>query len=141
MLVDVKLNAFSSKLTEDDPNRTVRAQEGVYLTSWFNFELEFRDCQNYKLDFPGFSDPEFSCYGVCDSPEQLLAKLPEEITTGPRKFVISVTGVRKEDQPPDGGWRWEKWGPYIGEMESKADYLYDEPDIDMVCIYHIYEVE
>lgn len=38
-----------------------------------------------------------------------------------------------------GGWRWEKWGPYIGTQRSVADYLHDEPDIDYVYTFHVYK--
>lgn len=51
-----------------------------------------------------------------------------------------LTPVRKADQTHDGGWRWNKWwGPYIGSQRPQFEYLYDEPEIDEVFCYHIYE--
>lgn len=77
-------------------------------------------------------------YGVCDSVEQLLAHFPELEAPG-REFVVTLTEVRKADQSPTGGWRWHKWGPYIGNHNPQYEYLYDEEGIDAVLVYHIYE--
>lgn len=80
----------------------------------------------------------FQEYGVCDNVEQIFKFYDFE--RDPRKFAIFLTPMYKEDQPSRGGWRWEKWGPYIGNKKSTADYLYDEDYIDMVYVYHIVEV-
>ena len=77
-------------------------------------------------------------YGVCDNYQQILEYLPVE--TDPRKFIIVLTPIYKKHEPCRYGWRWEKWGEYIGTQKSVADYLYDEPYIDMVYVYHVYEV-
>lgn len=53
-------------------------------------------------------------YGVADSPEQLLAKYPG-LATDPRRFAVTFRVQRKADQPAVGGWRWHKWGDYVGE--------------------------
>jgi hypothetical protein len=86
--------------------------------------------------------PETSLWswGVVDFPEQLL-KLAPFLETDERQFVISFTLIDAEQQPPYGGWRWHKWGPYIGNYEPKAEYIYDEPEIEKVYVYHIYEVD
>lgn len=78
-------------------------------------------------------------YGVCDTPEQLIEKFPI-LDTDPRPFVVSFTKIAKAEQPPMGGWRWHKWGPYIGDHTPTTEYLHDEPDIDDVWVYHVYEV-
>jgi hypothetical protein len=77
-------------------------------------------------------------YGVCDSPEQLLSLYDFE--ADPRKLVISLTHLRKADEPPSGGWRWHKWGPYVGKQKPQCEYLYHEPEIAEIFVYHIYEV-
>ena len=79
-----------------------------------------------------------NAYGVCDSLEQLLAHFPELEAPG-REFVVTLTEVRKADQPSSGGWRWHKWGPYIGTFDHQYEYLYDEKGIESVLIFHIYE--
>jgi len=115
--------------------------EGFYQCNHFNFELKFRNNkQIFELDYPKFND-EFNCYGVCDSPQQLLVSLPNEVLTGPKKYVISMTQLLKENQNSGGGWRWHKWGPYIGMQNPQCEYLYDEPNIKEVWVYHIYQIE
>lgn len=82
-----------------------------------------------------------SPHGVCDSPEQLLAhpEYSKMFAHEHRKFTIFVTLVRKKDQPLKDGWRWHKWGEYIGTKEPQREYLYDEPNIDEVCLFSIVE--
>lgn len=46
----------------------------------------------------------------------------------------------KEHEPPKDGWRWHKWGPYIGTQEPKAEYLYDEPTITLIYTYTIIQL-
>ena len=58
-----------------------------------------------------------------------------------KKFVILLTPVFKEDQPESCGWRWYKWGQYIGKYEPKCEYLYDEEGIDYVYCFTILEIE
>jgi hypothetical protein len=77
-------------------------------------------------------------YGVCDSPEQLLSLYDFE--KDPRKLCIAFTELLKEDQEPSGGWRWHKWGPYIGKQKPQYEYLFDEPIIERVYVYHIIEL-
>jgi hypothetical protein len=44
-----------------------------------------------------FPNDGFSEYGVCDSPEQFLAKYPF-IVTHPEMFCVLFTPIRKDDQ-------------------------------------------
>lgn len=92
---------------------------------------------------PGYEDyPEklsIGCYGVCDSHHQVLAQCPE-LADPDRRFVVTLTEVRREDQG-EGGWRWHKWGYYIGDHEIQHEYLYDEEGIERVFCYHIYEAK
>ena len=80
-----------------------------------------------------------SPYGVADSIDQIKEKYQEMINSE-NPIVISVTEMRKDEQPEDGGWRWHKWGEYIGKKEPQCEYLYDEPNIDSVYVFHIYAV-
>lgn len=78
-------------------------------------------------------------FGVCDHWSQVIERWPE-LLTDPRRFVVTVTPIRKTDQTASGGWRWHKWGEYIGTKDPQYEYLYDEPDIDVVYVFHILEV-
>lgn len=81
-----------------------------------------------------------SSYGVADNIEQILEYAQVFIQDPVRQYVIEVAPVRKEHQPESGGWRWHKWGPYIGTQAPQWEYLYDEPDIEEVWTFHIHEV-
>jgi hypothetical protein len=80
-------------------------------------------------------------YGVCDDYKQVLKEYPELKKDKNRKFIVSMTPMFKDCQPKSGGWRWHKWGKYIGKQKPTCEYLYDEKDIELVFVYHIYEVE
>lgn len=77
-------------------------------------------------------------YGVCDNHEQLLRQFLEK-NDPDRQFVITLTEIKRENQPPIDGWRWRKWGNYIGDHKIQHEYLYDEKEIDKVYVYAIYE--
>lgn len=79
-------------------------------------------------------------YGVCDSPENLLQHDDYAPTLGgDRKFTVFLTPILRENEPPHGGWRWHRWGPYIGNQNPKEEYIVDEQDIDLVFVYYIVE--
>lgn len=112
-------------------NLTTKIKEGVYQIGSFGGTHFLPDYEHY---------PELSIgpYGVCDNPDQILAACPE-IEASDRKFLITITPVEKCNEPDWGGWRWHKWGDYIGTQTPTHEYLYDEPIIDLVYCYHIYE--
>lgn len=141
MLCDVKYfnNPVADMIAEINGNSTtiIRLEKGIYQIGHFNFE----HVMTQKLDFDKIY-PElggFSCYGVCDDYKQILEQC-EELKNEKRKFVVSVTPVEKSNQSKHGGWRWHKWGPYIGEYKSTCEYLYDEPEIEKIYCYNIYEI-
>lgn len=92
-----------------------------------------------------FSDPNFSfmlydefletgrqpmpeTYGVADSIEQIIEHHKREYINSPEKYVLFFTKIyqRKENKGQWGGWRWHKWGPYIGNLNPRCEYLDDE---------------
>lgn len=93
--------------------------------------------ENWRKD--EFNDVRtLNAYGVCDGPEQLLSLYNFE--ADPRRLFISMVPLRKKDQSP-GGWRWHKWGPYVGKQDPQCEYLMNEPVIEEVYTYHVYELE
>lgn len=112
----------------------VELMEGVYMIGHFNGGHMLPD--NVFDPYPD----EISCgsYGVCDSMANLMERTPE-LVTSEREFVVTMTRVRRTDQPESGGWRWHKWGEYIGTFDSQCEYLYDEVGIDEVFCYHVFE--
>jgi hypothetical protein len=128
---------------------TERIAEGIYQIGHFNFN-HVLEASGYRLEeYPkdlvdsGVDDDPFgwgfSPYGVCDDPQQILDRCPT-LQSPDRDFVISVTPILKENQEKHGGWRWHKWGEYIGVHEITSEYLYDEPVVEKVYCYHIYEI-
>lgn len=80
-------------------------------------------------------------FGVVDSPTQFLARFGSTLEEAPTDYAVFMVHVRKDTQDPRGGWRWHKWGEYVGEGEPTTEYLYDEPGFpDGVYTFHVYEV-
>ena len=121
------------------------AFKGVYvchLNSNHTIELltEYRESRNY--DSPIY----WSNYGVADNASQVLDYYDElykkhEEYMQDKDFVILMTPIFRKSEPESGGWRWHKWGRYIGKFEPKCEYIYDEEGIDFVYCFKIVEVE
>lgn len=125
--------------------------EGVYLghfnsINWpalrrlLKTEYPFMDDMRARMDKGERVDwtavpPDF---GVCDDYTQILERWPF-LLTDERRFQIWMADVYREHQSPEGGWRWHKWGEYIGTYQPRHEYLYDE-DIDKVQTFHIIEM-
>lgn len=115
---------------------TKRLQQGVYQIGHFGGG---RPSPGYE-EWPSTYDLGIAPYGVCDGIENILARAPE-LVTSERQFYITLTSVRPDPKSrgEGGGWRWHKWGPYIGSHTPQHEYLDDEEGIDEVFCYHIYE--
>lgn len=117
--------------------------EKIYDQSWsFSGGKEMADSHDLTK-FRELAESGYdirSNYGVCDNYEQVLNQYPE-LQNSNKKFVVSLTPMTKSEEPESGGWRWHKWGEYIGEQNPTHEYLYDEPEIEEVFVYHIYELE
>lgn len=79
-------------------------------------------------------------YGVADNLDQIKTHLSRYWFEADKTFVLALGLVKKIDQPDDGGWRWHKWGTYIGDQDPQYEYLADEPDIDEVLLFEFIEV-
>lgn len=110
---------------------TLKRTTGIYEIGHFG-------SSHYLYGYNHYPELSVEAYGVCDNVEQLLKKCPELEVPG-RQFVVTLSRVRKSEQPAVGGWRWHKWGEYIGTQHPRHEYLHDEPDIEEVFCYHIYE--
>lgn len=77
-------------------------------------------------------------FGVADNEEQVI-----EFYNANRdghfhgNHVILLREIVKGN---NGGWRWHKWGNYIGTQRPMFEYLDDEPEIDRVLCFSIYKV-
>jgi hypothetical protein len=82
-------------------------------------------------------------YGVCDNYKQIIERDEDAIAciNSDDHFIIVLCKISKKDQPDVGGWRWHKWGKYIGDQHPMCEYIADEPEIDFVYVYNLYKVE
>jgi hypothetical protein len=118
----------------------------------YNEFLEFdidKEIYNIPLDqkYEAFK-PTYhkSQYGVADSVEQIKEYFKEEIEDLSRKFIITATPVFQDrtNKGKGGGWRWHKWGTYIGKLNPQYEYLDDEDfgdDFKYVICFHLYEIK
>ena len=81
-------------------------------------------------------------YGVADTEEQILEYLKYYINHPSRLFVISITTMKRDvsNAGKGGGWRWHKWGTYVGTQQPQMEYLDDEPEIDQALVFSIIEI-
>lgn len=109
---------------------------GLYMSTHWSFEHATPDVVEQYPEIEGLEN----AFGVCDSPSQFMTKFGELLEKDPRRFAVSFVKISRADQSPDGGWRWHKWGPYVGAQTPTTEYLYDEPLISEVHTFHVYEV-
>lgn len=118
--------------------------DGVYVCE-LNSNYLVENVTNHKQRHDPKSVIYWRNYGVCDNASQALdyydslCKEYEDLMRD-RLFLILLTPIIKDEQPEHGGWRWHKWGPYIGKFEPKHEYLYDEEGIDYIYCFKILEV-
>ena len=79
-------------------------------------------------------------FGVADNIEQIIDYYNSRDFKG--NHVIFINKVTKDPDPEAtfSGWRWHKWGRYIGTQHPQCEYLNDEPDITEVLCFSIYQV-
>lgn len=118
-------------IPQSDPRFVV--EEGIFIPAIpFSFvEDEFEEFQNMTYDDRyGFSSDigNKSVYGVADNIEQIKEYYKEAIDDPNNNYTIFISQVfqNKENAGKGGGWRWHKWGPYIGKLDSQCEYLDDE---------------
>ena len=145
MLVDINLQRdeigdLIGKISGKNIVGFNRLDKGIYEISHFNMN----HCipEKYKFTtYPRLKNSKFPCDGVCDDYKQILEQCPELLEDDGREFIIALTRIVAADQSPEGGWRWHKWGEYIGDHKPMCEYIYDEKDlINEVYVYEIIEI-
>ena len=108
-------------------------QEGI--VECFSLEVFFnvvRPSESKKLN---------CIYGVADNFEQILEKYSHLVNDAKLKMCIAVRIIDKAAQPATGGWRWHKWGEYIGNKYPQYEYLHDEDEsMTQVVCYEVFEI-
>jgi hypothetical protein len=92
-------------------------------------------------DLPGAPQSVYlQSYGVIDHPGQFREYFGQVLEDDPRDFFVALTEIRKDEEEAEDGWRWHKWGPYYGTQKPQCEYIYDEPEIERVYLFQIYEL-
>lgn len=119
----------------------INVDVGIYQIGDFSFDMRLKQYNVNEYAEVNNGDEYFGSYGVCDDVENFKDKLKHIIDDKVRKFVVSFTPIEKSTESPRGGWRWHKWGDYIGNKNPQHEYIYDEDDsITKVYVYHIYQI-
>jgi len=114
-----------------------RIAQGIYLTThWSVDQLGVKFRERWKED--DVEELPFPDYGVCDTPSQVVSTYA--LNERPEKLILVCVKIDKKQQSQKGGWRWHKWGPYIGNQNPTCEYIFDEPAIDTVYTFQVYEL-
>ncbi len=106
----------------------------------FNFNMLLNGVNNSEWEDYCYDLNGFCQYGVCDSIEQWKeTDVACFVTADPdHEYCVSFTHVSKVPGE-EGGWRWHKWGPYIGNGKPTCEYLADEEKFDNgIYVFHVY---
>jgi len=121
---------------------TKRVSSGIYTELYPGYGDLINISNEIKVHLNSyFSFKSGDSYGVCDDLLNFKEVFDEELSTIPEKVFVTLTPIHKKDQSDWGGWRWHKWGDAIGVKQPTTEYLYDEPDIETVWLYHIYVIK
>lgn len=142
MLVDVEFRRPDMVLAmvaglNGGPATPEHVGTGMYLACHWNVGDMVRNTRNrwQEDEWTELPVPES---GVCDSPQQLTNKY--DFNSFPEPVFISFVRIRRAEQPREDGWRWHKWGEYIGDKEPQCEYLSDEPEIEEVYTFTVHEL-
>lgn len=117
---------------------------GIYKGCWSKSDLE---------DYCGLEVEEYHSFfnkndinssirenfGVADNIEQILEHYPE-LLKSEDNFIVIFSDVYRKYQPESYGFRYEKFGEYIGTQNIQHEFIYDDKHIDKVIIYEIFKI-
>lgn len=153
-------------LEEDDPNMDIT---GVYLTH-LNGDHDIDGLTNHRTLQFSEEPVHLYCWGVSDNATQAkkyidecieayqqgldyegdgdffqgkqLVQFMQAIEEENREygFVLLLTPIVNEHNHEWGGWRWHKWGEYLGHHQIEHEYLNDEDGVDFVFVWKLVAV-
>ncbi len=124
----------------------VSLADGYNLIGHFSGDMLLwgRNAPEWHMGYPELGEGLPSCYGVCDTPEEFIAAYGARLQLDVRTFCVFFTHIKKDpsNKGEGGGWRWHKWGEYIGKGSPQCEYLDDEEGFDDgVFVYHVYQID
>ena len=138
-----QMSAIMAAVSPGNPKIEETAIPGVYFAWSLDNRLQELALVSGRMKVNAFPDLDDykATYGVADFIGQVVDHFAAEIADKERAYVVGLSWMRKDQQPESGGWRWHKWGPYIGTAEPQFEYLYDEPEIEKVLIFSLIELD
>ena len=140
------IKAFAGIMSQDDAEEgkrwlDMKIEDYVIAPGYYYGSQLLASLVNEKIfelaDRYRNSDSDFLFYGVCDTPEQFIERYRYAIEKDSRILVILFHEVTKEEDP---FWRWHKWGTYIGRQHPMCEHIGDEPVIEKVYSFSVYEI-
>ena len=122
------------------PGSVYHVNEDLILPILEDIHLKVRSNSINIFDAADLQSECYGWYGVSDNIQQVLNRFKDKIEDPNNKYVITFTPVSSEEQPDKGGWRWHKWGEYIGTQNPEFEYLADEESIELIYCYHVYKL-
>lgn len=101
-----------------------RPMEGVYEGPLSSVNFFYWLYEEFDMD----RQPMPEIYGVADNIEQIIEHHKEEFIDSPEGYILFFTKIyqHKENAGNNDGWRWHKWGEYIGNLNPQCEYLDNE---------------
>lgn len=103
---------------------------GIYVCEDYNDYYFINHLTDYNCQ------EHFYIYGIADNASQILEAYPDI----PDDYIILMTPMFSKKDEPCSGWRWHKWGRYLGVQERSCEYLNDEPNTDMIYCFSIRQI-
>lgn len=94
-----------------------------------------------QLTFHKFAKRRAVKSGICDNASQVINKHSKIVKDKNKKYIIFLSPVFKCDQQVGTGFRWSRYGKYIGVQDQSEKLLVDEPYIEFIFKYSIYEIK
>lgn len=118
-----------------------RIQKGIYQIGHHSSDIVL---YGHNGDWKRITFDGVPVYGVCDSPEQFLKLHGAALEACPNRVAVFFTHVAKDpnNKGQGDGWRWHKWGEYIGEGSPQHEHLDDEDAFpDGIYCFHIHDID
>ncbi len=118
-----------------------KIDQGMYIVGHWNVEeMVVGDEVRKRWNEEKYVSPPFPEFGVVDYPHQLLEVV--DLHTIPEKVFVTFVKIERDQSNANigGGWRWHKWGDYLGIQNPQCEYIDDEPDIECVYTFSVHEL-
>ena len=125
-----------------------QVEPGVYEAFSHNFGFIVDELEVSGIKFDAWFDSADSPHQwgasnvTCDNVDQAKKHWQSHVDDPQKEFVLVLSPVHcsPENAGQGRGFRWSKWGPYIGTQEIKHEFLDDEVGIDKVFLASIIQV-